>query len=86
MNTSVTVSIKRQSCSTGSRVLRGGRLIYLSVHDAGRQFALHAAAVGRIHPQQKLPASGEGDGQRVKDLSGVDAGGGTVRNVISFIL
>ena len=81
----MTVSVKRQSCSTGQHVLRGGCLSYLSVHDAGRQFALHAAAVGRIHPQQKLPAPGEGDGQRVKDLSGVDAGGEIVRYVISFM-
>lgn len=42
---------------------------------AERQFALHAAAVGRIHPEQELPAAGEGDGQGVEDLPGVDAGG-----------
>lgn len=55
---------------------------YLSVQDAGGQFALHAAVVGRVHPQQELPASGERDGQRVEDFSGVDATGETVRKVI----
>lgn len=59
---------------------------YLSIQDSGGQLALHAAAVGRIHPQQELPASGEGDGQRVKDFSGVDARGETVRKEIFQVL
>lgn len=48
--------------------------MYLSVQHPGGQFALHTAVVCRVHPQQELPASGEGDGQRVEDFSGVDAG------------
>lgn len=71
-------------CSTTSldtNTLRGRRpsLNYLPTQDAGGQFALHAAAVGRIHPQQELPASGERDGQRVKYFFGVDAGGETIK-------
>lgn len=57
---------------------------YLSIQDAGRQFPLNTAIVGQIHPQQELPASGEGDGQRVEDFSGVYARGETVREVICF--
>lgn len=49
-------------------------LNHLSIQDAGQKFPLHSAIVGWIHPQQELPASGEWDGQRVKDFFGMDAG------------
>lgn len=61
-------------------------LNYLSVQDAGGQLALHATTVGGIHPHQELPASGEGDGQRVEDFSGVDAKGETIRKMIFHVL
>lgn len=51
----------------------GPRWTYLSIQEAGGQFAFHTTAVSRVHPQQELPASGERDGHRVKDLFGVDA-------------
>lgn len=51
----------------------GPRWTYLSVQEAGGQFAFHTTAVSRVHPQQELPALGERDGHGVKDLFGVDA-------------
>lgn len=50
-------------------------LCYLSIQDAGWKFTLHSTIVGWIHPKQELPASGEWDGQRVKDFLWMDAGG-----------
>lgn len=59
--------------------------MYLSIQDTRGQFALHSAAVCRVHPHQELPASGEGDGQRVEDFSGVNARRQTIREaVVSF--
>ena len=47
---------------------------YLPTEGARGQLALHPSVIGRVHPQQEVPAAGEGDGQRVEDLPGVDAG------------
>lgn len=44
---------------------------YLSIQDARWQLALHTTVIGRIHPHQKLPASGKGNRQRVEDFSAV---------------
>ena len=48
---------------------------YLPTEGARGQLALHPSVIGRVHPKQEVPAAGEGDGQRVEDLPGVDAGG-----------
>lgn len=48
---------------------------YLPIVDTRIHFSLDTSIICWIHPEQKLPAAGEGDGQRVEYLLGMDAGG-----------